>query len=294
MLTESDVVNSIAATRQGDWGATGGIAQEFVQDEGIATHPSVVWHETWEDGNTTGWNPFNDATGSFVITTTAANVHTGTRSLEWIIGQSTGDSGGNINRFLAAKVPRLHVRWYVKYEAAWDNSPNYQNHTGCSIRGCGTNGCTAAGVPGDGVDKFSVSLEPHQDAVTSPATVADFPPPGRLLLYTYHMDQPGNFGEKRAANVNPAASQLTLGTWHCIEIMVKVNDLGVANGEIQAWVDGVEILHEFAMRFRQVAGLLISEARFNCYIHENNARTNRMWLDDIVYATEYIGPMRMS
>lgn len=267
-----------------------GIAAGFPGDAGIASHPSVVWHENWEDGNTTGWNVFNDSTGSTVINTNLTNVHSGTRSLEWIIGQSSGDSGGTLTRVLTSGLAKMHVRWYVKYEAAWNNAPNFQSHTGTSIRGCGPNGCTAAGVQADGVNKFSVSFEPTQSP-TSPFTTAQFAAPGRMYLYVYHMDAPGNFGELFAPNINSAAAQLSLDTWHCCEVMVQVNTPGTANGEIKGWVDGVQILHQIGMRLRSTSALLATENRFSFFHHENSTRTNRMWIDDIVFATEYIGPM---
>ena len=266
-----------------------GIAAGFVQDAGISSHPSVILHDNWEDGNFTGWSFFLISGSSRAITTTPAEVHSGTNALELVIGQRTNnDGGGHMEHFLSTERTTMHVRYYVKFDPAWDLGPRVGAHAGVGIRGCGPTGCTLSGVAGDGVNKFSVSFEPWQTG-TGGGTTAIYDPPGRMTFYMYHMDQPGSFGHGVAPNIDPDAAQLSLNTWHCIELMVKVNDVGSANGEVKGWVDGVLVAHLIGMRFRSVADLQISEFRLGYYIHDT-VRTNLMWYDDIVVATEYIGP----
>jgi hypothetical protein len=83
-----------------------------------------------------------------------------------------------------------------------------------------------------------------------------------------------------------------LGQWQCYEMMVLANTVGQRDGRIGMWLDG-RIVADFGnLRFRDVDTLKIDYFSVGGYINPNSVRENRIWFDDVVAATSYIGPRR--
>jgi hypothetical protein len=127
------------------------------------------------------------------------------------------------------------------------------------------------------------------------------------------------------------------GRWTCVEVMVKLNDVGDTNGELALWIDGKQVSHlgkgfprgkwtfdkflpgqrgesvcwndakgdrEYfksapegdpfpGFRWRTVEPLDINFIW--AYVYITNAppgHVSKVWFDDIVVATEYIGPIK--
>jgi hypothetical protein len=75
--------------------------------------------------------------------------------------------------------------------------------------------------------------------------------------------------------------------------MLKPNTPGQHDGEIKFWIDGVLKAHYQNMRFRDTADLKINELSLNAYVGGNCTapKTQYAWDDNLVVATQYIGPM---
>jgi len=80
------------------------------------------------------------------------------------------------------------------------------------------------------------------------------------------------------------------GRWYCLEQMIRVNDPGQANGEMAAWIDGELYIHATGFRWRTTAEVRLKRASFGIYVHAAT-RENRVWYDDIVLSTGYVGPV---
>jgi hypothetical protein len=80
------------------------------------------------------------------------------------------------------------------------------------------------------------------------------------------------------------------GQWFEYEMMVKANDLGERNGEVKVWKNGVVVADFPDLFLRSVPDLLIDNVLFTMHTHKST-RVNKVWWDNIVIATEYIGPM---
>lgn len=67
----------------------------------------------------------------------------------------------------------------------------------------------------------------------------------KLVLYLYHLHQPGTWGQSFTVG--------TLQPGSCVNLAqrVKLNDVGRKNGEIQVWVNGKEALNLQNMEFRR-------------------------------------------
>ncbi len=83
------------------------------------------------------------------------------------------------------------------------------------------------------------------------------------------------------------------GKWVCLEMMMKANDVGKHNGEMEYWIDGKVADHETAMMFRTTTDLGLNMVRLQHYLETSDAQnhSNRVWFDDVVVSTKRIGCM---
>ena len=73
---------------------------------------------------------------------------------------------------------------------------------------------------------------------------------GRAVLYLYHMDKPGKYGETipfEGSNGNE--KYFKRGKWHNLIQRVKINDGKRSNGEIDVWMDGEQVVSIDGIRF---------------------------------------------
>ncbi len=69
---------------------------------------------------------------------------------------------------------------------------------------------------------------------------------GGAALYLYHSEQTGTYGD-----VLPLSASFKKSAWQTLRMRVKLNTPGVANGSLEAWVDGVRVFSKTNYRFRQ-------------------------------------------
>ncbi|MBL8994851.1 MAG: hypothetical protein JNM63_16005 [Spirochaetia bacterium] len=69
---------------------------------------------------------------------------------------------------------------------------------------------------------------------------------GVAALYLYHSEQTGTYGD-----VLPFTVPFKRSAWQTLRMRVKLNTPGVANGSLQAWMDGVQVYSKTNFRFRQ-------------------------------------------
>lgn len=72
---------------------------------------------------------------------------------------------------------------------------------------------------------------------------------GKAVLYLYHMDKPGSFGEDMDLVTCGTLVYFQPGRWHQVIERVKINTGNNNDGEIQVWIDGKEALSRTNIRF---------------------------------------------
>jgi hypothetical protein len=78
--------------------------------------------------------------------------------------------------------------------------------------------------------------------------------------------------------------------WYCYELMVRVNAPGQNDGEVKYWIDG-KLISDFPnLNVRSISTLKIDEAHIGLHA-QHSERVNKKWYDNVVIATQYIGPM---
>lgn len=111
--------------------------------------------------------------------------------------------------------------------------------------------------------------------------------------YVYHagMDQPS--GDALGWPLGPTGS-LEKNRWYSVEQHVKLNTPGLADGVVEAWIDGQLVFRRDDYRFRDIDQLHIESVWMNVY-HGGLAKPAKdmsLYIDNVVISDRYIGPMR--
>lgn len=148
-----------------------------------------------------------------------------------------------------------------------------------------------AGQTPAGDNKFSTGIEPT-------GRWGKYAPPGVWNFYSYWHEMKTTWGSVYNGRQEP----IEPGRWYCVEVMLKSNSApDKSDGEQAFWVDG-ELYGRFdGFPWRTTNDLKINSFWLLFYNTEQPARHNKdphpedrimeVWFDDIVIATEYIGPI---
>lgn len=218
-------------------------------------------------------------------------VHSGDSAIQFTAPENEGrESGAGATLWFGpGGYEVVYFRRYIKFAADYDQGN--MHHTGGGLSGVGGTspwgGMGQAGVRPTGEDRFTCSFEPWRDWKRYPA-------PGYMFLYTYWVDMKQSGDGKYWGNfIEPPEDQrlvLDLDRWYCLEQKIRVNEIGQANGELAAWIDGQLYLHFTGFRWRTAEDVKIKRTSFGIYIHEA-AKDNVAWYDDVVLSTGYVGPL---
>ncbi len=287
-----------------------GIAARYPGDKDIERDPAVVFadgFETTEPGPLPGGyrkrdeKKWDTSGGLCRITDRPEDAHNGGKALEMtIVRPGTGlPAGAAVGKYFEEGSDTLFLRYYAKFEK------NVELYHGGAHNGGGI-AARAPGVPqacpglrSDGSNKFTTVLDTWRPR-------EEIPSPGYLVVYCYHMDQGGRWGDQffPTGRVFPGSRQIfgddfvsrpdyfpERGRWLCYELMVKANAPGDRDGRIAFWVDG-QLLADFPnLRLRNVERLKSNRIDLGIYTHNpRDVSDIKMWYDDVIAATQYIGP----
>jgi len=300
-----------------------GLAAKYPGDAGVAHEPEVLFAEDFETGTIDEigkrWGDLSNRDNrvmSFSDDVPPAGL--GRRSLQMTatLGENTG---GHLYTRLPRAVDCAFARFYLRFPA---DAP-YIHHF---VHLGGYNPSTrwpqgGAGERPHGDDRVTVGIEPYGD-------YGRFPPPGIWGFYCYWPEMKISADGRYWGNgLRPAQPALVpRERWQCVEVMLKLNSVPEqADGELALWLDGKLVAH-FArgasrgqwtglgfslvdqggepfegFRWRTSTDVKINFFWLLHYVTENAARQNsvaspnrvsRVWFDDIVIATSYVGPIR--
>ena len=299
-----------------------GLAAKFPGDRDIARHPSVLLAEGFEDGDLKAlektWSEIlNPASRALAFDSPTPGPSAGKRSLK-ITATLGQNHGGHLFALLPRGSDTLFARFYVRFEPDAD----YLHHF---VWMGGHNPATRwpnpqAGSRPKGDERVAVGIEPFGGN-------GRYPAPGAWNFYTYWQEMKISAdGRYWGASMKPERPPLApKGTWQCVEFMTRLNSAPEkADGELALWLDGKKVMHiaqgarrgpwtglGFVLpesggepfegfRFRSTDALKLNYFWLEHYVTEeavrrNGNRTpkslNAVWFDDVVVATEYIGPL---
>ena len=110
--------------------------------------------------------------------------------------------------------------------------------------------------------------------------------------YAYHADMQESSGETWSWPFGRIAA-LERNRWYCVEQYVKLNTPGERDGLLRAWVDGRLAFERANIRLRDTKDVRIETVWFNVYHGGTQPAPSDMhlYIDNVVVATRYIGPM---
>jgi hypothetical protein len=250
-----------------------GLASKYPDDIGIKSNPAVILASNFEDENWLYSDFFYDwQPGIYQPYRTVDISYSGVGALEYFNRAGTHyPTGYHIP--LDVEQDIVYMRYYRRYSEGYDFScQSKTNDVGAYKNDPG------AGIKPNGYDTYSNQLQVW--------------PGGVVKFYTYFPDQTIGYGESFYQNVGtPVAIQP--GRWYCIETMLKANTAGQKNGEIKLWIDG-ELKGSYTnLRFRDTDTLKMDEISLTAYVGGTCTapKDQKIWDDNFVMATEYIGPM---
>jgi hypothetical protein len=275
-----------------------GIASKYWNDVDIADDPAVLFSEDFESGDLKKWQ---EKKGSAALSAEAPHTGRGCVAMPMIRGKNTG---GHLVRWFLPGAEKVYARFYVKFSANYQ----YAHHFVWLLANPAHERWRAFGRAGQKPDGsyFSTGMEPWFGWGKNG-------PPGEVCLYSYYPDMtidakmnqywgnqffppgPGKGQSAAATRVIPP-----LGRWHCWEFMIQANTAPErADGKQAMWVDGQPAGQFTGLRWRTAMDLKINTLWLEHYGYDSGDPTKRywkdqqtVWFDDVVVATQYIGPMR--
>lgn len=279
-----------------------GLSAKYPGDTGLQSDPAVIIVENFEAGSlealaqarsdktTTGarWTSIAGAKGddkTLDIVSDPAHVHSGKHALEILVTETSRESG-NLFARLKPGYDRLYARFYIKF----DKDYPYESHTGLSLKATTETvpwPMGKAGIVPKGDDRFGGMLEPEPGDRSST--------PGFWCFYIYWHEMKGRWGNVFQSS---PPTRVIKDRWICCELMFKANSApGARDGECAYWIDGELRYHGTGFNWRTTDDLKLNSVHLHHYMNKNGGSwkadqsPRRQWFDDVVIATEYIGPM---
>jgi hypothetical protein len=262
-----------------------GLAAKYPGDEGLERDPAVVFAENFESGDLKKWDDLDGNKPPQVrLVTEPEQVHHGRYAAQLEAPPGKG-AGADLTKLFMPGHDTVFARWYSRFAPDFD-----QGHLMHSVHLAGLRDRWQLGRSGekpDGTDFFCTGLEPWRNWGRHPA-------PGALGFYTYFVDMQRDpsgpyYGNPFRPDDPPVL--IERGRWYGLEMMIKVNRPDRADGEQAFWVDGQLQGHYTGLRWRTTENLKVNCLWMLLYIHDN-PQVNRVWFDDVVVSTAYVGPLK--
>ena len=265
-----------------------GIAARYPGDVGIEKDSDVIFVEGFEaDDWDAKWQERSEAHKKYgAFETAPAIVQSGTRSLKFLFTNEAGMGAAGWMHYWWDGSDVAYLRYYYRLSKGgnWANQKIMQLHGHQRGQRYGT----GSGNRPTGYDWFCSGT-----GVGSPDWNKNTGAPWtNVILYTYFPGQKGGYGD----NVQPnrgSKPAIPEEEWVCYEFMIKLNDIGQSNGEQRLWVNGELVIEQTGMLWRRGENMVINNIMQPTYTHvpPEPGQTRALWLDSIVLAKSYIGPM---
>ncbi len=130
--------------------------------------------------------------------------------------------------------------------------PGWEFVKGGKLPGFCGGGRAAGGVGGDGTDGFTARFMWREE--------------GALVVYAYHPDRPGKWGEDIATGAT-----LPVGSWVDITQRIQMNDPGQGNGSVTVWINDEQVLDRTNMRWSTDGSFNVDELCFSTFYGGSNS-----------------------
>lgn len=290
-------------------GVQWGLAAKYPDDVGIANDPFVLASEDFESGSVT--IPTQEDRYKNNVEVTQDDPYTG----QWAgVHQWPEGYNGPTCRFeLGPEAhqdprPAYFMRMCFKYDRSF--------HPGDLSRGVGVKGFGVYFEDGsgnastcDGMSWYDVSCQfvgwgPSQKPEANDGylwvghmySYNPYPEQAEAALGSITVsDSPDGTEPCRFSSYAEPFEYLAFDAWRCYELGLYLNTPGQHDGEARFWIDGVLQSHTTNMRFRDLEDQKPTSMHLNLHrTTEDFPQTMVRWVDNIVLARRYIGPVKKS
>jgi hypothetical protein len=269
-----------------------GLAAQLADEQSLDQHSSVIFADNFEAGELGAkWDETSNRGGDVLalVDDSATASVVGRRSLR-VTATLGKNTGGGLTKWFESS-DRLFIRFYTKF----DQDCDYVHHfvtlrANKSLQGGDRwSGFGGAGELPDGDRRFSTAIEPW-------GNWGKWSPPGQWNFYSYwHSMQPSPDGKYWGNGFRPESQpNIERGKWVCVEFMIQHNTPGENDGQQAFWIDGQLRGHWSGINWRTTPTLFANALTMESYITDRwtTHRTNIVYFDNVIIATEYIGPAK--
>lgn len=267
-----------------------GLAAKYQQDNNINADPAVLFSHSFE--NLLWLKDWSDySLGSSASTITEDK----NEAFEPLLGKALKvelDKGENLGldlRYNFADEGRrepdeIFFRYYLRFGDSWAPTADGGKLPGIA----GTYGKAGWGMrKSDGLNGWSArggfERRPADKLFTGLTAINN---------YGYHAQMTAPSGDRWSWQDDPR-SLLKNNQWYSVEQYVKLNTPGKADGVLKAWVNGYQVLEKTDILYRHSNALKIETIWLDVYHGGISPSPADMvlYIDNVVVASEYIGPM---
>jgi hypothetical protein len=288
-----------------------GLAKKYKNDKDIQKNPAVIFASGFEN-DFEGWTYFNNKISQII--THPDSAFSGNKVLKSTATRGV-NTGGDVDYKIYPEQDQIYLRFYTKL----DRNTIIPHHF-VKIRAIKEGASSRAGQKPEGDKAFWTGIEPLPDHTWN------------FYTYWHEMHSWQSWEGHSDGRPNPyygnvfrvpGQEPLKKGEWICVEAMLKANTPGKHDGEQAFWINGVKIGHwktgepsgqwrgdKFNIggdntkpfegyNFRTSQDVKINQIKLQWYISDEHMikkkatqDENSVYFDNVVIATEYIGPMR--
>ncbi|HMV17237.1 MAG TPA: hypothetical protein PLN96_07145 [Zoogloea sp.] len=271
-----------------------GLAAAYVGDAGIAKDPRVLFFSDFEaDRWSSAWSEYDSRSTSTTVTSDPERLFLplSGRALRVTVPRNGNlglDLRYNYRDKTGSEPEEAYFRYYLRFAADWGPEQSAGKMPGFA----GTYGKAGWGLrKSTGDDGWSLRGQ------FSMVSRSGNPLSGRTGMgtYAYHAamrDPSGDFWPWPLGRLAALANN----RWYCVEQYLKLNTPGKSDGILRAWIDGRLVVERTDIQLRNVPQLRIESVWFNVYYGgvDPSPRDMSLYIDNVVVATSYIGPMGRS
>jgi hypothetical protein len=247
-------------------------------EPGLLGRSDLVLFEDFEYSDWgTHWSKISHAENASTVT---SPLFQGNRGLE-VRAPSGSHNGTSWDFGFAAEglaePDAIYLRYYVRFNDTWQKTGDGEIG---KLPGFGGtyNRCGWGGSPANGTC-WSARMMNFDRGSTQ-----------QLGFYTYHIDQPGSYGQHMTWS-----PYLNRNQWYCVEAHVQLNSLSgsTANydGVLRGWINGALAIERTNLRFRNASSVRIEKIWWDIYVGGSWTADRNMGIhfDNIVVARQRVG-----
>ena len=242
-------------------------------------HPpagTVVFTDGFESGTLDLWQDGVDPTRHRVVTD-SSRARSGSRFLEITYPRTTEGGGGWLTRFFMPGYDSLRVSYWVRFPTNWQGGTYLLGIYGSRTDNQWSSFGKAGQCP-NGTDFTNHFLYAEYDGN-----------PGDVTFYSYTMDMDrsaGCYGDRGAGRAQYVGSrELTRGAWHRVDLEVRLNTPGLADGWQRMYIDGTLRGEWTGMQQRASTMLRLNALQLTANVPGGSPQDQALLIDDIVVTT---------